>query len=791
MTIRCSDAPSASGRVRSKENLSATTSLCIKRPVATLPFFFPVVRIKYRLFWFALSECLLCLLLAGCNRSVCYESSDCGDGEVCVLGECVSELLDTGDGVVSTTGSGTSESDRPGEGTDAEGKDSADTGSGATDRATATETDTGSDTMDSDSGGSGGGTWTGDPEESDTGDVVSSGGDTGSETVTRQDVSDDDGTGGTESATDSVPEAPGDSDADTGPAVPPGDSDSARDTSSQPGGGSDSGIDGDTGDPCAVAPCINDVAVAGRSGLEVAEGHAAAVVIDGVNLSMADRVTVGDEMTCEVDSVSDQRLRCTLDVPHGAALGAPDNQPRRLPVILWVGEDSVSDDAAFLDITPIVVSTDGDDGGPGTLSSPYRTVSRALSRSDGADTVVVFGGAYGEEEIFPLTVPPGVTVRGVADVEIVSPSPTTDILHSGSGGTPEVPTRLENLSLSGGDNGWTINGGHVEIVDTTLSGEGRYGLHVETTAVLHLEGVTLNGFGAVPDGTGATGALFATHSAEVWARDINIAQPARGGWGIYSSSDGEVVVDGAFISNRKSPDRTEDIYIYTTGGVRADNRARLTLTDVDISYCDYGIFALNGASLYATNVDVSSNLDMGLWLINDYDDYQGEAILDNVSVVKNGGHGINLFRKNLYMKDSLLALNGFDGIIVAQCPEDSWPLLPDGPAEISVVDTRIEWNGYRGIWIGDCDTPLYLERVSFLDNLDDDYWETDAQLFLAASYFGAVTANSVSFAFSSEGPVYEPPSGTTATGGDWYRDPDTGELHYTVEHPEATIVFSD
>ncbi len=59
----------------------------------------------------------------------------------------------------------------------------------------------------------------------------------------------------------------------------------------------------------------------------------------------------------------------------------------------------------------IYVSIYGDDLNVGThLHNTYRTVKYALSQATAGDTVVIFPGTY--EEIFPLTVPAGVTVNG-------------------------------------------------------------------------------------------------------------------------------------------------------------------------------------------------------------------------------------------------------------------------------------------------------------------------------------------------------------------------------------------
>jgi len=70
----------------------------------------------------------------------------------------------------------------------------------------------------------------------------------------------------------------------------------------------------------------------------------------------------------------------------------------------------------------IYVSVNGNDTYIGThTSNTFRTIKKALSVAVAGDTVVVFPGTY--QEIFPLTVPAGVTVNG-ANIRSVNITPT-------------------------------------------------------------------------------------------------------------------------------------------------------------------------------------------------------------------------------------------------------------------------------------------------------------------------------------------------------------------------------
>jgi hypothetical protein len=70
------------------------------------------------------------------------------------------------------------------------------------------------------------------------------------------------------------------------------------------------------------------------------------------------------------------------------------------------------------------VSVNGNDSYVGDhLHNTYRTIKYALSQAVAGDTVVIFPGTY--EEIFPLTVPAGVTVNG-AGIRAVTVKPTAE-----------------------------------------------------------------------------------------------------------------------------------------------------------------------------------------------------------------------------------------------------------------------------------------------------------------------------------------------------------------------------
>jgi hypothetical protein len=284
--------------------------------------------------------------------------------------------------------------------------------------------------------------------------------------------------------------------------------------------------------------------------------------------------------------------------------------------------------------------------------------------------------------------------------------------------------------------------------------------------------------------------VYATHAAQVEARRLTITAAAQNGWGVLANQDAVLSIDRAVISNRIFSNHEE--FPNTIGGVLLYDNASVTIGNSVVSYNQSGVFVWSGANLYATDVEIVNNLGTGLWLVNE-SVIQGEAILENVAVTGNEGRGIDHFRKNLYMTDSIVSSNGENGILMRACLTENWQPVPEGPTLVYIVDTSIEWNNARGLWLADCGTPVMLERVSFVANMRGfpPDLETEAQLDLHDTYFGSVTARSVSFSHPPYGDVYKPPAGTVAVGGDGYRDPETGYLHYYVGHEDASITFAD
>jgi hypothetical protein len=101
----------------------------------------------------------------------------------------------------------------------------------------------------------------------------------------------------------------------------------------------------------------------------------------------------------------------------------------------------------------IYVSVNGDDGNSGTHEQdPYLTVKYALSQAVSGDTIYIYPGVYAE--IFPITIPVGVTVRGssMRSVKIIPTSGTRDkdaFLLNGETTVEDVT--LANFEYNAGD----------------------------------------------------------------------------------------------------------------------------------------------------------------------------------------------------------------------------------------------------------------------------------------------------------------------------------------------------
>ncbi len=144
-------------------------------------------------------------------------------------------------------------------------------------------------------------------------------------------------------------------------------------------------------------------------------------------------IIIGDSDTDSINFVADVASNIIPDVTDFYNLGTSSKRWKELHVDTIRSDtlvliDDLQVDGVSLDTRPgnmLFVGTNGDDTLSGThQNDPFRTVKHALSQATSGTTILIYPGIY--QEIFPLTIPVGVTLKGVGlrSVKIV-PTPAT------------------------------------------------------------------------------------------------------------------------------------------------------------------------------------------------------------------------------------------------------------------------------------------------------------------------------------------------------------------------------
>lgn len=455
----------------------------------------------------------------------------------------------------------------------------------------------------------------------------------------------------------------------------------------------------------------------------------------------------------------------------------------------------------------VFVSIDGSDSdGDGTASNPYRTVTKGLSVTEAGDTVWVKTGDFQEGEEFPLDLSPGVTLQGEDGASITSSIMNRDIIQKSTGGPAGSPTRMINLSLTGEQDGWHIDGGYVEIQDVHLSGGGNFGLSASINAHVSLENVEFHGFGEPTDwGPGA--AIWATNSAWVTGTAVTIADPPALGAGILAQENAHLEFDDTTIANRNAEmtGRSDGpcfgpcgengylVYKNLTVGIFMVLKSNVSLKNCEISNNGSGVLVFDESTLTFEGGSIANSLGIGLWGYNQRPEL-GMIDVKGVDVIHNGGvegFGVEVLRKNFSIRESTISYNGFDGMVIG-FPGDGAYTDPIFPTVATIFDTVIEGNNGQGLIVWDTLMPVALERVRFVDNLNrmlsDEEEENLAQLYFAPKFTGTVHAADVEFSFDEESGLFAPLP-ETVNGPASYRDETSGLLHYNIVADGGAIVF--
>ena len=156
------------------------------------------------------------------------------------------------------------------------------------------------------------------------------------------------------------------------------------------------------------ALCAMFVATVDRPGGAVPQGGMVNLTVNGVDLTGADNVQLGElNLGTPADARRD-RFRMAITIPHGTALGA-----RTLSFTTRGGRGPFLS-PGLITVTPINVAERGDDGGGGTPQSPFATLGRAMTAAGPGDTVVLGPGTFDDhrDPFSPFFLPPSLTLEG-------------------------------------------------------------------------------------------------------------------------------------------------------------------------------------------------------------------------------------------------------------------------------------------------------------------------------------------------------------------------------------------
>ena len=238
------------------------------------------------------------------------------------------------------------------------------------------------------------------------------------------------------------------------------------------------------------------------------------------NISADGNITIGDGDTDNVVFNAEVASDIIPDTTDTYALGSnPSNGGKRWNDV-WVKNlraSNVNTDDLVVDGIDLIlrqgniwyVAENGDDDHSGDHpQDPFASIKYALSVATAGDTVHIYPGVY--TEVFPLTVPVGVTVKGQS-IRSVSVQPTTDTRYNDAF-LMNGESTVEDITVTG-----FYSGGN--LYETTAAGVGSTTVNVGITPFAHayVSGGTINISGADYAVTGATydhttGVVVITHA---------------------------------------------------------------------------------------------------------------------------------------------------------------------------------------------------------------------------------------------------------------------------------------
>ena len=265
------------------------------------------------------------------------------------------------------------------------------------------------------------------------------------------------------------------------------------------------------------------------------------------------------------------------------------------------------------------VSTTGNDSNAGIhQNNPYRSVKHALSVAQSGDTIFIYPGTY--QEIFPLTIPSGVTVKG-SSIRAVVITPTVGTIDKDAF-LLNGETTVEDLTVSG----YLYNS----------SNNTGYGFRFASGFQVYTKSPYIRNVSVLTKGS-------ITSSTDPYGYDSNDA-------GKGALLDGSV----ANINSKEASCLFHTVTFITPNQetISATNGVRIEWLNSFTYFADRGIYAYSGSTGFAgvgkTRLKIPSRL--GSWNAGDlltYYDTDGTTILGSGTISDITGNYVNLTGKCL------------------------------------------------------------------------------------------------------------------------------------------------
>lgn len=258
--------------------------------------------------------------------------------------------------------------------------------------------------------------------------------------------------------------------------------------------------------------------------------------------------------------------------------------------------------------TYYVSATNGNDGNPGTLASPWKTIGKANATLKAGDTVYIRGGTYSGQQIYPSnsgTASNRITYRNYNDEKVTITQAHEPLLLSNRSYITIAGTSTQNILITNCDHYLVMtNGDYNELAYLTISKMRAYagyrGFHIgENSSYNWVHHCIIEGYGYFKGGD--HGNMIAIGEPEGGTTNFNLIEDCHfyhGGHGVFESAGKWNVVRNNYMHNEEWTDYTGLTYgnrvmiskDHTTGGkdggwnLYEGNRICFTAIPVDADY---------------------------------------------------------------------------------------------------------------------------------------------------------------------------------------------------------------